>query len=299
MNNRKNTIVVTNHSRNRLWSRELRLTSPWQILNGSVRWSDRRDPEQCLPVIPKSSPAQIVDACIMNADFCGDLSELETARRTKQKTLSRSHVTFSCRRPRGTSGLIRHVYPVPALELDNMSKGKKVEYFRERANLAPKDSQVDHINDMGLDLLPGDAQTFYSADSDAFVAVDAGQQHTDSRITQENRLRLRELQLTIPWQSCWQGIRSNAFPLFFKSSPTQIVDTCIMNADFWVEVGVLLDFVRLRIRVHGTLNVGRTATTSSTGKARARAFRSGPTQFFAEPCLYRINIDKSFYFQKI
>ncbi|SGY21597.1 BQ5605_C016g08256 [Microbotryum silenes-dioicae] len=33
--------------------------------------------------------------------------------------------------------------------------------------------------------------------------------------------------------------------------------------------------------------VGRPATTT----ARARAFRSGPTQFFAEPCLYRINID--------
>ncbi|SDA02480.1 BZ3501_MvSof-1269-A2-R1_Chr12-3g03624 [Microbotryum saponariae] len=32
------------------------------------------DPKQCLPVIPKSSPAQIVDACIMNADFWGDLS---------------------------------------------------------------------------------------------------------------------------------------------------------------------------------------------------------------------------------
>ncbi|SGY50561.1 BQ5605_C001g00896 [Microbotryum silenes-dioicae] len=37
-----------------LWSRGVRLTIPWQILNGSVRWSDRRvgrwDPKQCLPV---------------------------------------------------------------------------------------------------------------------------------------------------------------------------------------------------------------------------------------------------------
>ncbi|SGY12456.1 BQ5605_C011g06514 [Microbotryum silenes-dioicae] len=45
------------------------------------------------------------------------------------------------------------------------SSGRKVEYFRERAKLAPKNLQVDHINDMVLDLLPGDAQTFYSADS--------------------------------------------------------------------------------------------------------------------------------------
>ncbi|SGY40323.1 BQ5605_C003g02354 [Microbotryum silenes-dioicae] len=50
---------------------------------------------------------------------------------------------------RNRSGLIRHVYPVPALEMDNMSTGEK----------------VDQINDMVLDLLPGDAQTFYSADS--------------------------------------------------------------------------------------------------------------------------------------
>ncbi|SDA02484.1 BZ3501_MvSof-1269-A2-R1_Chr12-3g03628 [Microbotryum saponariae] len=42
---------------------------------------------------------------------------------------------------------------------------EKVEYFRHRAILAPKDSQVDQINDMVLDLLPGDAQTFYSPDS--------------------------------------------------------------------------------------------------------------------------------------
>ncbi|SGY12569.1 BQ5605_C011g06542 [Microbotryum silenes-dioicae] len=40
---------------------------------------------------------------------------------------------------------------------------KKVEYFRERAKLVPKNSQVDHINNMVLDLLPGDAQTFFSA----------------------------------------------------------------------------------------------------------------------------------------
>ncbi|SGZ28023.1 BQ5605_C026g10254 [Microbotryum silenes-dioicae] len=37
----------------------------------------------------------------------------------------------------------------------------------------------------------------------------------------------------------------------------------------------------------------------ATTKARARVFRSGPTQFFAEPCLYLININGSFYLQKI
>ncbi|SGY57450.1 BQ5605_C006g04273 [Microbotryum silenes-dioicae] len=66
---------------------------------------------------------------------------------------------------RNRSGLIRHVYPVPALNLDNMSLSAKIEYFRNRAILAPKNLQVDQINDMVLDLLPGEPQTFYSADS--------------------------------------------------------------------------------------------------------------------------------------
>ncbi|SCZ96557.1 BZ3500_MvSof-1268-A1-R1_Chr8-2g10296 [Microbotryum saponariae] len=77
-------------SANLLWSGELRLTIPWQILNGSVRFLAGNpkqclpvipwlgsvmarlggvtvvlagDPKQCLPVIPKSSPTRIVDAC--------------------------------------------------------------------------------------------------------------------------------------------------------------------------------------------------------------------------------------------
>ncbi|SGY55670.1 BQ5605_C006g04059 [Microbotryum silenes-dioicae] len=71
-----------------------------------------------------------------------------------------------------------------------MSIGKKVEYFRDRAKLTPKNSQVDHINDIVLDLLPGDAQTFYSADSDTFVAVDvAAQSPIALRLLPENQLR--------------------------------------------------------------------------------------------------------------
>ncbi|SGZ04120.1 BQ5605_C032g11044 [Microbotryum silenes-dioicae] len=152
------------------------------------------NPKQCLPVIPKSSPAQIVDARIMNADFCGVLSigssELETGRRTKQKTVAFPHELLLPATTRNSSGLIRHVYPVPALELDNMSIGEKVEYIRDRAILAPKNSQVDQINDMVLDLLPGDAQTFYSADSDAFVAVNvAAQSPIALRPLPEDQLR--------------------------------------------------------------------------------------------------------------
>ncbi|SCZ96668.1 BZ3500_MvSof-1268-A1-R1_Chr4-4g07534 [Microbotryum saponariae] len=176
--------------------------------------------DQCLPVIPKPSPAQIVDACIMNADFWGEVEVLHlsvssspcltfrpytnngTVRaQTNMRLLAAADRTTETERAkaqgfavwllgvgdgsanetedsialprelllpattRNTSGLIRHVYPVPALELDNMSIGEKIEYFRDRAILAPKNSQVGQINDMVLDLLPGDAQTFYSADS--------------------------------------------------------------------------------------------------------------------------------------
>ncbi|SGY27712.1 BQ5605_C121g13300 [Microbotryum silenes-dioicae] len=107
------------------------------------------------------------------------------------------------------------------------------------------------------------------------------------------------------------GDTKQCLPVVLKSSPIQIVDACIMNADFWVEVEVLLDFVRLRIRVIGTLNKNRSVNCGSPSRGRSStarfggvtvvltAFRSGPTQFFAEPCLYRINIDESFYFQKI
>ncbi|SGY55694.1 BQ5605_C006g04063 [Microbotryum silenes-dioicae] len=123
----------------------------------------------------------------------------------------------------------------------------------------------------------------------------------------------------------WSGVTvvlagdpKQCLPVVLKSSPIQIVDACIMNADFWVEVEVLLDFVRLRIRMDNSKNTnscnesrkknrsvncgspsrGRSSTARFGGvtvvltvEARARAFRSGPTQFFAEPCLYRINID--------
>ncbi|SGY57438.1 BQ5605_C006g04271 [Microbotryum silenes-dioicae] len=118
--------------------------------------------------------------------------------------------------------------------------------------------------------------------------------------------------------------------------PSSVLFECQPSSCFFTGGCGRVDFVRLRIRVHGTLNktrsvnsgspsrgrsstarfggvtvvltgdpkqclpvilngsvwwrdrrVGRPATTT----ARARAFRSGPTQFFASPCLYRINID--------
>ncbi|SGY31783.1 BQ5605_C002g01261 [Microbotryum silenes-dioicae] len=123
------------------------------ILNGSVRWSVKGS--EAMPSrYSKSSPAQIVDARIMNADFCYQqcvfwlLAAADRMTETEQAKAQRF-----------------------ADWLFGVGDGrKKVEYFRERAKLTPKNSQVDHINDKVLDLLPGDAQTFYSADSDAFVA---------------------------------------------------------------------------------------------------------------------------------
>ncbi|SGY12621.1 BQ5605_C011g06558 [Microbotryum silenes-dioicae] len=76
-------------------------------------------------------------------------SELETGRRTKQKPIALPRELLLPATTRNSSGLIRHVYPVPVLEVDNLSIGEEVEYFRERAKLG-----VDHINNMVLDLLP-------------------------------------------------------------------------------------------------------------------------------------------------
>ncbi|SGY79728.1 BQ5605_C008g05210 [Microbotryum silenes-dioicae] len=135
------------------------------------------DPKQCLPFIPKSWPAQIVDACIMNADFWGKVEALHLS--SNMRLLAAADRMTETERPKAQgfadwllgvgddsvnktedsialprelllpattknrSGLIRHVYLVPALELDNKSIGEKVEYFRDRAILAPKNSQVD------------------------------------------------------------------------------------------------------------------------------------------------------------
>ncbi|SCZ94200.1 BZ3500_MvSof-1268-A1-R1_Chr12-2g03749 [Microbotryum saponariae] len=75
------------------------------------------DPKQCLPVIPKSSPTQIVDACIMNGDFWGDLSV-------------NKHASSGRCRPHDQNGTGK----------GNTLIGEKVEYFRDRAILAPKNS---------------------------------------------------------------------------------------------------------------------------------------------------------------
>ncbi|SDA01728.1 BZ3501_MvSof-1269-A2-R1_Chr8-2g09822 [Microbotryum saponariae] len=171
---------------NSLWSGELRLTIPWQILNGSVRWSDRRIgrgseamPSRYSQVIACTNRRRLhhecwlLGGCLYKAD-----KHASSGRCRPHDRNGTGKGTGLCRlalrswrwlllpaTTRNRSGLIRHIYPGRALELDNMSIGEKVEYFRHRAILAPKDSQVDQINDMVLDLLPGDAQTFYSPDS--------------------------------------------------------------------------------------------------------------------------------------
>ncbi|SCZ91924.1 BZ3500_MvSof-1268-A1-R1_Chr5-3g08223 [Microbotryum saponariae] len=193
-------MAVINESRRKTGSSSVDCGSPSRGRSSTARFGGvtvvlAGDPKQYLDSSRyshcKSSPTQIVDACIMNGDFWGEVEVLhlsvnrmtETERAKAQGfadwllgvgdgSANKTEDSIALPRElllpatsRNRSGLIRHVYPGPALELDNMSIGEKVEYFRDRAILAPKNSQVDHINDMVLDLLPGDAQTFYSADS--------------------------------------------------------------------------------------------------------------------------------------
>ncbi|SGY56629.1 BQ5605_C006g04153 [Microbotryum silenes-dioicae] len=141
------------------------------------------------------------------------------------------------------------------------------------------------------------------------------QAQTNMRTSNRPELSSRQigLELATPegpgssWKLCNKyGTRDpkQCLPVIFNLSPAQMVDACFMECDFWGEVEVLLDFVRLRIRMDNSKNTDSCTTSRrSEGqqrrRARASALRSGPTQFFAEPCLYRINIDESFYFQKI
>ncbi|SGZ23012.1 BQ5605_C022g09575 [Microbotryum silenes-dioicae] len=158
------------------------------------------DPRQCLPVVPKASPTQILDACIMNADFWGEVQILHLStnmrllaavHRMTETELAKSrefadwllgvgdgsanidggdtitlpdHLCLPVD-SRHKTGLINHVYPLSADDLTLMSTENKVAYFRDRAILAPKNADVDELNNMIIELLPGDAQTFYSADS--------------------------------------------------------------------------------------------------------------------------------------
>ncbi|SGY57592.1 BQ5605_C006g04288 [Microbotryum silenes-dioicae] len=176
MDNSKNTDSRITQE-NRLRMRELRLTIPWQSRwQGTYALAVASSGIAAL-LLPKGRtahsrfkiPIDIFDDSTCNVPKQEQLAELwDEAPMQHRRCFGTLHVE--------SSRLIRHVYPIPALELDNISIGEKVEYFRERVKLAPKNSQVDHINDMGLDLLPGDAQTFYSADLDTFVAVDVAAQ---------------------------------------------------------------------------------------------------------------------------
>ncbi|SGY17265.1 BQ5605_C015g07728 [Microbotryum silenes-dioicae] len=159
------------------------------------------DPRQCLPVVPKASPAQILDACIMNAEFWGEVQILHLSMnimrllaavdRMTETELAKSqefadwllkvgdgsanidggdtitlpdHLCLPVD-SRHKAGLINHVYPLSADDLTLMSTKNNVAYFRDRVILAPKNADVDELNNMIIKLLPGDAQTFYSADS--------------------------------------------------------------------------------------------------------------------------------------
>ncbi|SGY53419.1 BQ5605_C006g03757 [Microbotryum silenes-dioicae] len=136
------------------------------------------DLKQCLPVIPKSSPAQIVDACIKNADFWGEVEVLHLS------VSSNPSLTFRPYTNRGTVQAQTNMRLLATADRMTETEREKAQDFANwllivgdgSANktedsiallpiLAPKNLQVDQINDMVLDLLPGDPQTFYSADS--------------------------------------------------------------------------------------------------------------------------------------
>ncbi|SGY29949.1 BQ5605_C002g01100 [Microbotryum silenes-dioicae] len=185
--------------------------------NESCNESCKKDPKQCLPVIPKSSSTEIVDACIGNADFWGEVEVLhlsvssslcltfrpytnsgtvqaqinllllaaadrmtETERAKAQGFADRllgvvdgsANKTEDYRGPTGASpagdheeqirvNQTRFFIPSPRSNWTIFQQAKKSRILPRWSNSRAQKSAGGSVNDMVLDVMPGDAQTFY------------------------------------------------------------------------------------------------------------------------------------------
>ncbi|SGY56825.1 BQ5605_C006g04176 [Microbotryum silenes-dioicae] len=236
------TVVL---AENRLWSRELRLTIPWQILNVSVRWGDHHvgkkseampsrystarfggvtvvlagDPRQRLPVIPKSSSTQIVDF----VDAPGGtgktfLEETVLARIRSEGTYALAVASSGIAAqllPKGSTAHLRFKIPNDIFD-DSRCNVPKQGQFAELWDEAP----MQHRR--------------------CFQLVDRMLQHVRSSTARVGGLT---------------AVLADAFPQFPSHRLLKSSTLASWNTDFWGEVEVLLDFLRLKIRVIGTLNV--------------------------------------------
>ncbi|SGY56839.1 BQ5605_C006g04179 [Microbotryum silenes-dioicae] len=128
------------------------------------------DPRQCLPVVPKASPTQILDACIMNADFWGEVQILHLSTNMRLLAAVYRMTETELAKSREFADWLLGVGDGSA----NIDGGDTITLpdhlclpvdSRHKTGLINHNADVDELNNMIIELLPGDAQTIYSADS--------------------------------------------------------------------------------------------------------------------------------------
>lgn len=154
-------------------------------LFGGVTMVAGGDPQQILPVVPKGSREDIVSACLLKSHLWAH-AKIHTLRQNMRLQMSSSdeerefaqwlldvghgrnnvmdaegYVTLPPHLPCHTeTSLIDFIYP----GLSPHQPIPPAHYFQERLILAPRNDEVENLNTTILNRLPGEEQTYLSAD---------------------------------------------------------------------------------------------------------------------------------------
>ena len=167
------------------------------------------DFRQCLPVVPKGSQAQIRNACLTSSPLWRDVIRLRLTVNMRLRSAPMTTAEFNQAESfaswlleigdgrldgqekdavhippellvNNANELLAHVYPNlgRGYESDNVA----MDYFKDRAILAPTNSEVDGLNSNLLGELPGESRTYLSAD---WVVENDGAQARPGRLSNQ------------------------------------------------------------------------------------------------------------------
>jgi ATP-dependent exoDNAse (exonuclease V) alpha subunit len=154
------------------------------------------DWRQCLPVIPRGLKEDIVKACLTRSqaiwskikvlqltenmrleatredrDFAKWLLEVGEGLHTEPDGTITLPASVRCRN-NTIQQLIQHVFP-------NLNQQQPDDYFGERAILTSRNADVRELNDLLLDMFPGEERIYLSADSIKSDSADEGDLNTE------------------------------------------------------------------------------------------------------------------------